>query len=136
MDTTLYKVLSSSGRSPMSFDYLWDLPIQLEDGYWAPSKWHEVEGELSYQDNGLHVTNDPLAWQDLYRNRMDHCKIYEVEISSEFMDAYQPKNYPGHSMCCRNVRLIRLITDYNELPPRANTHYFPNMYSKRIDYDC
>ena len=54
----LYKVLID-GKSCHGGNLEWSLSALQPDGSYLPGNWHEVEGEISVCNNGLHLTTNP-----------------------------------------------------------------------------
>jgi hypothetical protein len=90
----LYKILEN-GKSCHGGSLEWDLP--KKDGCkWISGKWHEVSGDLSMCQTGLHLTSKPFKWYTW------HCECFLAEadgIAGELED----------KIVCRKVRLIKPV---------------------------
>jgi hypothetical protein len=103
-----YKVLKN-GES-MIGKFSWSLPKGDEKG-----EWHEVDGEISMCQNGLHLTARPVTW---FQHK--DCEVYEVEIDESkevITEDFSDK------IAVRRCRLVRKLTN-DELSKDHDIHIF------------
>jgi hypothetical protein len=104
----LYKVLVN-GASCHGGSMKWSLPQTQPDGSVKPGEWQRVEGEIVPCRNGLHLTEKPIDW---FVTSTEGVQIFEVE--AEAVQQVE-KGDDRHKVVCRAARLLRHVTNHDEL---------------------
>ena len=89
---TLFKVLVG-GSSGHGGTLKWSLPEGDK-----PGEWHDVSGDLTVCERGIHLTDEPARW---YK---PGCKVYVVEAEGVIGEC---KDHDDRKVVARRVRLLR-----------------------------
>ena len=121
---TLYKMLSSDGRSPYR-RFVWPLPTRLDDGTWAPGEWVTADGVLVLCGNGLHLLDEG----NLSRWQSD--RLFVAESGEEKLVA-EDDAVSHDKIVVRSARLLREIEAYAEMRAarRDMIRYSPGEWAK------
>ena len=61
-ETTLYKITGPDGQSIHGGKFVYDLPVQNDDGTWTPGAWTPPVKNPTVCHRGYHLTSDPRQW--------------------------------------------------------------------------